>query len=151
MRRFIDFHKGLKVMGHPAHAMVVHFPIAFLSVVFPLELMGVAGWEAAWLLAFWSQVAGVVACLPAAATGLADIVALAGKPAAADTASRHMSVMLGAALLFGLGLFLKGGAGPVEGIMAIAILGLSLSGTMLLLWGGWLGGELVHRHGATQD
>lgn len=151
MRPLIEFRKGLKVLGHPAHAALVHFPIAFLSIVFPLELLGWSGWDTAWMLAFWAHAAGMAAVLPAALTGLPDLLALADQPAASETGNRHMLVMLGAAGLFGLGLFLKGGAGPVQGWMAIAILGLSLTGTVLLLAGAWLGGELVYRHGAAQE
>lgn len=151
MRKLVDTRKGLKLLGHPVHSLLIHFPMAFLSVVFPLEVLAWSGWTTAWTLAFWAHAAGVAAALPAALAGLPDLIALKDRPAASGTGNLHMLAMTGAAGLFGLGLFLKGGTAPVLGGMAFVILGLSLSGTLLLLAGGWLGGELVYRHGAAQS
>lgn len=154
MRKPVGMRGGFKVLGHPAHALLVHFPLAFLSVVFPLELLGFLGWPASgltWILAYWSQVAGLAFSLPAAFTGLLDLTALNNKPKASALANLHMGVMLGAVSAAGLGFFLKAGPGPIEGPPAFVNLGLSLSSLALLAWGGWLGGELVYRHGAAQE
>lgn len=150
MSKLMEFHQGVKVGGHPLHVLLTHFPLAFLSVVFPLELAALLGWATGWTLAFWAQVAGLAASLPAAATGLLDLAALRDRPAADALANRHMYVMLGAVSAAGGGLFLKGGPAPVHGWEAFVILGLSLCSLGLLAWGGWLGGELVFRHGVAQ-
>lgn len=157
MRKWVEFRNGLRVAGHPAHSLFVHYPMAFLAVVFPLELLGWLGWPSSglgWTLAFWSQAFGLAASLPAAVTGLINLTTLtdlSDHPKASATANLHMYVMLGAVSLAGLGIFLKDGAAPVQGGMAFVNLGLSLSTLVLLVLGGWLGGELVYRHGVAQE
>lgn len=156
--------KGLTLTGHPVHAALAHFPMAFLMAVFPLEAAGWLGWGTGWMLAWWAQAAGLLFAVPAALTGLFDLAALTGsgdRPRLAGLANRHMAVMLAMVSAFGVGMLLKGGPdaggedpggqGPLSGPRAIVTLGLSLLGCLLLIWGGWLGGEMVFRHGAAQN
>jgi uncharacterized membrane protein len=146
--------KVLTLTGHPVHAALTHFPMAFLMAVFPLEAAGVAGWETGWSLAWWAEVAGLLFAVPTALTGLFDLAALSGppeRPRLSALANRHMAVMLAMVAAFGMDLFLKGGPGPLSGPWAIVTLGLSGLGCLLLVWGGWLGGEMVFRHGAAQN
>lgn len=147
MPKLIEFRDGLKALGHPVHAALVHFPMGLLLVVFPLELAGWLGWGNGWTLAFWASAGGLAAALPTALTGLPDLVALGKRPAASAVGNRHMTVVLAAVSVFGLEIFLRGGPGPAEGSGAFVNLSLSASGTALLAWGGWLGAELVHGHG----
>jgi uncharacterized membrane protein len=149
MRPPVEFRNGLRVAGHPLHALLVHFPIAFWSLVFPLELSGWwLGWDPGWRLAFLANAAGLVGAVAAALTGLPDLMALSDNPKASAAANLHMIVMTGALAIFASEIWLRHGPGPASGPRVFAILGLSLSGTLVLLWGGWLGGELVFRHGA---
>jgi uncharacterized membrane protein len=160
MGTLMETRNGLKLTGHPVHAALTHFPMAFLMVVFPLEAAGWLGWDMGWQLAWWAEAAGLLSAVPAAFTGLFDLAALTG-PKLSALANRHMAVMLGTVSAFGLGMFLKGGPQPVgqgpggpsplSGPEAIITLGLSLIGLLLLVWGGWLGGEMVFRHGAAQN
>jgi len=64
----------------------------------------------------------------------------------------HMSVMLGAACLMGFSLNLKGGTAttaPITLSGLFAIFGLAFgAAAALTVWGGWLGGEMVFKHGA---
>jgi len=151
MRKPIEFRGGLKLAGHPLHTVLVHFPIAFLSAVPLLQAAGLLGWGWGWVLAFFAQVIGLATALPAAATGLFDLAGLADRPAPVSLANRHMLVMLGAVAFAGGGLYLQGGPEAVRGGTAFATLGLSSCGLALLIWGGWLGGELVFRHGVGQE
>lgn len=149
MRPLVEFRRGLRVGGHPLHTLLIHFPIAFWSLVFPLELAGwLGGWEMCWRLAYLANAAGIAAALPAAAAGFFDLVALADQPKPSAVANTHMLVMLGSLGIFGTELYLRHGAGAVPGAPVLVILGLSLFATLLLFWGGWLGGELVFRYGA---
>jgi uncharacterized membrane protein len=156
MRAPLAYRNGsLRAFGHPLHVMLVHFPLGLWPLVFPLELAGFLGWETGWRIAFWANAAAVLAALPTAATGLADMLGLKRGPAAERTANLHMVAMLGAAALFGGELCFHphgatnaapGAAIPAPG--AFVNLGMTLLGTAVLLWGAWLGGELVFRHGA---
>jgi uncharacterized membrane protein len=83
----------------------------------------------------------------AAIAGMADSVTIArGHPALA-TATRHMLEMLSAGSLFTVSLGVRGGSATPLGRVAIAIICLEGFGLLLLLAGGWYGGELVFRYG----
>jgi uncharacterized membrane protein len=140
--------RALRIAGHPAHAMLVHFPLAFWAAVFPLEAAGAfLGWDAGWRLAFWVNALAIAFAVPTAGAGLIDFVGLRGT-AAAETAGRHLMVMLTALAAFFADLLMGLGRSTPDGGAAWVRLALTLGGALLLLWGGWLGGELVFRHGA---
>ena len=161
MRRIVDFRNGWRVGGHPLHVLLIHFPLALWSLVFPLEVAAwFFPWEEGWRLAYLANAAGSLASLPALVAGLPDLLALSDRPEASALANRHMLVMLGAATAFSFDLYWRwgafrlraAGAGvPEGGGEVIIIMGLSLAGLLLLTWGGWMGGELVFRHGAGQS
>jgi uncharacterized membrane protein len=144
MRRFTLF-------GHPVHPPVTHFALGIL----PLSLLwmviaAVSNDEFWWKSGFWCMIAGLVMVAPAAVTGLLEYLGLdrTGKPF--EIATWHLMVMLSAACLFGASAVAQGGAQAVEGSRAVTTIALAAVGTAVLLFGGWLGGELVHRYGAGQ-
>jgi uncharacterized membrane protein len=142
-------HGSLRAFGHPAHVLLIHFPLGLWPLVFPLELAGwLGGWEAAWRLAFWANAAAALMAVPAAATGLIDFAGLKRGRAAERTAYLHMAAMLGAAACFGGELCFHPPGAAIPAPRAFVNLGMTLLGSAALLWGGWLGGELVFRHGA---
>jgi uncharacterized membrane protein len=149
MKPWFAYRDGsLRLLGHPLHPVLAHFPMGLWPLVFPLELAGrVGGWDAGWRLAYCANAAGLALALPTALAGLFELAGLRNAPATA-AANAHMTVMLSAACLFGLELFFRTGLGPIAGPRAFVNLGLSLAATFTLLAGGWLGGELVFRHGA---
>jgi uncharacterized membrane protein len=149
MASLLAYRNGsLRAFGHPAHVMLVHFPLGLWPWVFPLELAGWLGWAPGWRLAFWVNVVAVVAALPTAATGLIDLAGLKRGPAAERAANLHMAAMLCAAALFGGELCFHPPGAALAGPRAFVNLGMTLLGVVVLLWGAWLGGELVFRHGA---
>lgn len=152
MRPFLEFRDGVRVAGHPLHAALIHFPMALLLLVLPLEAAGWLGhWREAWRFAWLAQAAGLAFAVPAAATGLIDLVAQSSnpaKPGIAATGNLHMLAVTGAVSLLGLSLYLKGGTAPIPPPGLFATLGLSACATGLLIWGGWLGAEMVYRHRA---
>lgn len=146
--------EGLRLFGHPAHPALVHVPLGLWLTSAAWDTLAVwRGGPLAWQISFDCLVAGLVTAAPAAVAGLADLVALAGarkgggREAALDTAVLHLMVMLGAAACFGGSVLARGGPAPPAGDRAPWALVLSGAGVALLLWGGWLGGELVYRHG----
>jgi uncharacterized membrane protein len=145
----IDYKNGsLRAFGHPMHVLLVHFPLGSWPLVFPLEVAGCFGWALAWRLAFWINAFGVLTALPTAATGLIDLVGLKRGPAADRTANSHMLAMLSAAALFGGELCFHSPGAAIPMPRAFVNLGLTLLGSVVLFRGGWLGGELILRHGA---
>jgi uncharacterized membrane protein len=149
MRPLLEFRGGFRVLGHPAHVMLIHFPLALLFLVLPLELAGWLGGSAAcWRLAWLAEAGGLLAVIPAAITGLIDLAGQPGNRGVSSLGNTHMLAMMGAATLFGTALWLKAGGGPVPPPRLFAILALSLGANALLAWGAWLGGEMVFHHGA---
>src|SRR5690606_12551127 len=101
--RLLEFRSGLRVLGHPLHALLVHFPLAFWALVFPLQLAALAlGWDTGWRLALWANLLALAAALPTMIAGLVDLAAPGHVEGAAATrtANRHMYVMLSAATCF---------------------------------------------------
>jgi uncharacterized membrane protein len=145
--KHLSFRQGLRLAGHPMHAMLVHFPLALWFLVFPLELAArVLHWNAGWHIAFWANVLALLFSLPTMLTGLLEFTAMRDIETT-EAANRHMYVMLAVAALFLGEALLNGGKHPPVGGRAFLNLGLSLAGTLLLTAGAWLGGDLVFRHG----
>lgn len=140
--------QGPRLFGHPVHPMLTHLPVGLLTTVPGWELAGLATNHAAW----WSTgfrvlVVGVVAAVPAAVSGAMDFAALPTGHRAAGLATRHMTVMIAAVSAFAIDLAVRGGAAAPVGVARWLAPGCSAVGLALLAWGGWCGGELVHREG----
>ena len=139
--------KPLRVLGHSAHPPSVHVPMGLWLAVPAWDALALlTGQPLWWELGFWCLVGGLVGALPAVATGFWDYVFL--PDSAVPTADKHWMLAVGAASVFGLSAALRGGgAPPAHAVWAVVS---SLTGASLLSAAGWLGGELVHRHGAAR-
>jgi uncharacterized membrane protein len=143
-----DF-KQIKVLGHPMHVPLTHFPLALWSIAFLGDLVyawtGIYFW---WSFTFWNIACGLAISSLTLATGFYDYLFIPeSKPLTEQTATRHMLVMLTAACLFGVSLYFHRGAGPLSHPQQILGLVFSGLGVLLLQLGGWLGGQLVYHHG----
>lgn len=139
--------KGLRLLGHPVHGALSHFPLALLAVA---PVADAAAWllavEALWHVGFWCVAGGLVVAIPAAISGLFDFAALETDSPAASAATWHMIAMFTAVSLSAAGLILRRSALP-EGDSPLLVLVLEGAGAAVVLAGGWLGGELVYGHG----
>jgi uncharacterized membrane protein len=100
-----------------------------------------------WQMAFWTLVAGEAAALAAATAGFVDYLAIPPERKASQVALRHMVAVGIAVTIFLFRLLIgprSGGGAPADPTILLI---LSISGTLILLAGGWLGGTLVYRHG----
>lgn len=135
----------MRFLGHPVHPIVVAFPIALL-VLTPLwdaaQHFGVARLA---LVAYWTEVAGLIGGALAAVTGLADFLGLK-EPSQklTDTALRHAGFAFTTLGLFVGAFVARGGPSGEPGLLVIA---LELVGALGLGVTGWLGGQLVFGHG----
>ena len=134
-----------RIAGHPIHPMLVPFPIAFLVGAFLTDL---AYWKSGWAMwayaSSWLIGAGIVTALLAALAGFADFFG-EKRIRALRPAWWHMIGNLTAVLLSVLNFTVHMG----DGAAAVLPLGITLSGVvvLLLLFNGWMGGEMVFRHG----
>lgn len=132
-----------KIAGHPIHPMLIPFPIAFFVGTLAADI---AFWRtgdaffargAVWLLG-----AGLVMAALAALAGLTDFL---GSRAirALRPAWQHMIGNVTAVVLEAVNLALR--LGDPAGAVVPTGLGLSLAVTLLLLFNGWKGWEMVYR------
>lgn len=136
----------VRLLGHPVHPMLVHFPVALWALAFPAEL-------AAWVLtpdpwavySFACQGIGVAIGLAALVVGFADYLRIAHEHPAQSTARRHMLVMCGAWLLFLYSLALRGW--PVAGAPSAAATAVAATAFTLMIVGCAMGGRLVYHFG----
>jgi uncharacterized membrane protein len=133
---------------HPIHTAFVHFPIALLGTSLAFDLLGLARDEALWpAIAYWNVALGLAVSVITVSTGLFDSTRVPHESAAAPIVTRHLIAMLAALSCYGAALALRPvGQAPTGGAL-VATLGLEGVGLALLLFGGFLGGELVYRHG----
>lgn len=133
----------VRIAGHPVHPMLVPLPIGFLVGAF---LTDIAYWRSGWAsfayFSSWLIAAGLVAALLAALAGFIDFL---GEPRirAIRKAWYHLFGNLAAVLLSVVNFVVH----LRDGAAAVLPTGILLSGvvTLLLLFNGWMGGELVFR------
>lgn len=132
-----------KIFGHPIHPMLVPFPIAFLVGAL---LSDIAYWRSGDV--FWATASvyllggAVVMALLAALAGLTDFIGDA-RIRAKRPAWLHLIGNVTAVLLSIFNLLMR----LEDSVAHIVPVGLSISAivAVILLFTGWLGGELVFR------
>ena len=133
-----------KVFGHPIHPMLVGYPIAFFTATFVSDIVYVLTRDGFWPTAsLYLLIAGVVTALGAALAGFTDFFG-DRRIRALSHAWQHMIGNLLVVLLSLANLLLRLGGAET----AVLPLGLGLSAlvTLLLVFTGWRGGDLVYRH-----
>jgi uncharacterized membrane protein len=135
----------VNLLGHPVHQMLVVFPLGLLatSVIFDLVFLANREPEMA-LAAYWMQAAGLIGGLVAAPFGLLDWTRIPVGTRAKRVGAVHGIGNAVVILLFLCSWLLR--SDPSHMPTAFALL-LSFSGVALAFVTGWLGGELVVRHG----
>jgi uncharacterized membrane protein len=138
-----------KLLGHPAHQIVVAFPMGLLGTAALFDAVYVVKGGAMWTnVAFYMIGAGVVGGLVAAIFGLIDYVAIPSGTRAKKIGGFHGLSSVTLVALFGISWSLRfdspGSPPPV------ALL-LSFTGAAFLGLAGWLGGELLNRMGVGID
>lgn len=160
-----------KVLGHPAHPTLVVFPLAFYPLAAISEIIYLILWFFGfknndsilgssfdpaffWRAGFFMLLVGILGTLAAALPGFVDWLNIPNAAPAKDKATFHLIIGL---LLAGLNvmalLLLNWGTPPArlqfpDDLTLMVGVGLNIfNGLMLATYQGWLGGELVYRHG----
>jgi uncharacterized membrane protein len=135
------------IKGHPIHAILVAFPVGLLVFSFICDLLllsGLGGGDWA-VVARCTLAAGIVAALLAAIPGFVDYLSLSGR--ARRLATYHLLLNLTVVGVFTVDLLLRLRSDPYDKVPVF----LSAIGVALLAVSGWLGGEMVYRHGVGVD
>jgi uncharacterized membrane protein len=140
----------MRLLGHPIHPMLVHFPIVFWTVAAAAYVAGAADiGEGAGAVAMYSNGAGLIMAMLAMIAGLLELRSIEGRSRTMQVAIWHMMLMATAWLCFVLALVLPVSAGPHVDHSTASLAGVASAvvGFLLMGAGGWLGGRLVYEFG----
>lgn len=127
-------------LGHPVHMSLVHFPIAFLSGAFLLDVAAkMLSTEELSTVAAYLLVMGVPSGVLASIPGIIDLATSVPKHSRPN-AIRHMAVSMLSLLAFGAAWYARGG---MSGSVGAGVLTLEGIGAVFIGLSGFLGGNLV--------
>ncbi len=139
--------------GHPIHPMIIPFPIGLWVFSFVADLIYVWRGNPIWrdYIAFYTLLGGIIGAAIAAVPGFIDWLSLKN-PIVVKIANWHARLNVIALLIFAASFYLRttNGAVLVSGSYTIPV-ALSLLGVILISISGYLGGEMVFRHGVAVD
>jgi len=135
--------------GHPIHPMLIPFPIGLLVFSLIADLIYLWRGNPVWenYIAFYTLLGGIIGAAAAAIPGLIDWATLTDR-AAVRVANWHARVNIIGLVIFIASFYLRttSGAKWITGLPSLPII-LSIVGVVGLSIAGYLGGELVFRHG----
>ena len=135
--------------GHPIHPMLIPFPLALWVFSFIADLIYLWRGNPVWRdwIAFYALLAGIIGAVVAAVFGIIDWLSIKDR-AVKKVADWHARLNVIALLIFAASFYLRttGGSRMIGGSYTIPLV-LSVLGVILITISGYLGGELVFRHG----
>lgn len=136
---------------HPFHPALVHFPIGAWGIATGLDVIFILGTGSF----FWENMAaaligiGLVAALASILAGIADLLSInRTRPELMDKIFVHATIMMGAWSLYFIAILLRIETGELSLAMNVPAAICSIIGFVILMVGGWFGGNLVYTYGA---
>ncbi len=132
-------------LGHPIHAMLIAFPIAFSTAAPLADLVGLLGeWPRLWIVGGYASIAAVVTGLAAGVPGFIDYLYVVPPQSSAKTrATYHMIVNLVALGIMAASWAFRDWESFQPSWLAVA---LEFGAIGFMTVGGWMGGTLVYRN-----
>ncbi|MCL4468612.1 MAG: DUF2231 domain-containing protein [Deltaproteobacteria bacterium] len=144
--------RRLRLLDHPLHPPLTHFPISLLSVSLLWDVIGLWKADPFWSrMALWCIIAGLAIAVPAVITGISEYIHIPDSHRGLKTATLHMAVMFGALSSYAISMVLRFTAPASPAHSNLVPLVFSGLGLVLISAGGWLGGELVFSYGIGVD
>jgi uncharacterized membrane protein len=139
----INPHSTIEIAGHPIHPMLIPFPIAFFVGALAADIVFAANGNPFWgTAAVWLLIAGLVMAVLAALAGVTDFLS-DGRIRQLNPAWRHLIGNVVAVVIEIVNLWLRLARGP-DFVLPVGLI-LSAVVTLLLLYTGWQGWEMVYR------
>lgn len=135
------------IAGHPLHPMLVVFPIGLWVFSFAADLIYLSTDNAAWIpVAYYTMAGGIVGAIVAAVPGAIDLFSItSGKTR--RTGMWHMLLNVTALVLFAVNFWLRSpDQAPTSALVWLSAISVALLGVS-----GWLGGDMVYRHGVAVE
>jgi len=134
-----------KLLGHPIHPMLIVFPLGLLGTSVVFDIIYLATNDGKWTnIAEYMIGAGIICGLTAAVFGLVDWLGIPSGTRAKRIGAWHGIGNVLVVLLFAISFFMRYQAPAQTSSGAIVF---SILGVLLALVTGWLGAEMVYRHG----
>ena len=139
--------------GHPIHPMLIPFPIALWVFSLIADVLYLWRGNPVWRdwIAFYTLLGGIIGAALAAVFGIIDWLSIKDREVK-KVADWHARLNVIALLVFAASFYLRttSGAGMVGASHTIPFV-LSVVGVILITISGWLGGELVFKHGVAVE
>lgn len=139
--------------GHPIHPMLIPFPIGLWVFSLIADLTYLWRGNPVWwnYIAFYTLLGGIIGAAVAAVPGFVDWLSLKN-PKVVKVANWHARLNVVALLIYASSFYLRttSGARLVSDSYTIPI-ALSVLGVILISISGYLGGEMVFKHGVAVD
>jgi uncharacterized membrane protein len=138
------------VAGHPVHPMLVAFPIGLWTTSFAVDIFYYFIRHTTLLvISKFLIAAGCIGAVAAAIPGIIDWWTLEN-PQVFRVANWHARLNIAALVVFAISLYLRMKShGHIVGNRLIVPFLVSFVGMILIGISGWLGGELVYKHGVS--
>ena len=139
----------VKFLGHPAHQMLIVFPLGLLATGVIFDVIRLAGGsETMAVVSYWMIAAGIIGGFIAAPFGWIDWLAIPRGTRAKAVGLWHGVGNVLVLLLFIASWLMRRDLPERPEVLALVC---SFAGAGLALFTGWLGGELVDRLGIGVD
>ena len=139
--------------GHPIHPMIIPFPIALWVFSLVADVIFLWRGNSVWrdYIAFYTLLGGILGAAAAAVPGVIDWLSLKDREVV-KIANWHARLNVIALLIFAASFYLRTSSGSemVSGSHTIPF-ALSVLGVILITISGWLGGEMVFKHGVAVE
>lgn len=137
------------VAGHPIHPMIIPFPIGLWVFSLVADVIYLWRGHSVWRdsIAFYALLAGIIGAAVAAVFGIIDWLSITDRTVK-KVADWHARLNVIALLVFAASFYLRttSGSAWISGSYTIPLV-LSVLGVLLITISGYLGGELVFKHG----
>lgn len=138
-----------RLLGHPIHALSIVLPLGALSMSVILDVLNVIDERQIWKDSAYVLIGlGVICGLLVAIPGLIDWLSIPASHEAKSIGLLHLSSNVLGLILFSVSWLLRYDQPDSWSTLAFLF---SLGGITALSVGGWLGGEMVYRHGIGMD
>ena len=137
------------IARHPVHPMIIPFPIALWVFSLVADVIYLWRGNPVWRdwIAFYALLGGIIGAALAAVFGIIDWLSIKDREVK-KVADWHARLNVIALLIFAASFYLRteGGSRMLGGSYTIQVV-LSVLGVVLITVSGYLGGELVFKHG----